>query len=195
MTNPARFHKNVPGDFYTTGCEDCGDCLSCEEPEYEAPTLLAPQGGPSENCDTYFIRQPVTPEEVEAACRALLSCCVGALRYGGKDAEIIARLGNGPSYCDFIQTDRGTLIPTLNPTGGYRKELRKKVRRERTARRNRFRAKVDGERVTWHLAWKEPGAKLNPPMFRFWPRFAKRAHLFFHMRKHARKHSVKGFHQ
>lgn len=73
---PRRFERNVPGPFYTTG-----DCLACAAPEYEAPDLLAPlEGG---NHDTYFVRQPETPEEVEKACRALEVCCVAALRYEG----------------------------------------------------------------------------------------------------------------
>lgn len=92
---PRRFEKNVPGPFYTTG-----DCLACAAPEWEAPELLAPlEGG---NYDTYFVRQPSTPEEVEKACRALEVCCVAALRYGGADPTIIRRLGNDPLYCDHL---------------------------------------------------------------------------------------------
>jgi hypothetical protein len=44
--------------FYTTG-----DCLACDAPEHEAPDLLAPLTG--DNCDTYFVQQPTTPDEVE----------------------------------------------------------------------------------------------------------------------------------
>ena len=90
-----RFRKNVPGPFYTTG-----DCLACEAPEEEAPDLLAPLIG--DNGDTYFVRQPTTPAEVERACRALEVCCVAALRYGGTDQNIIRRLGNDPEYCDRL---------------------------------------------------------------------------------------------
>ena len=82
---PHRFRKNVPGPFYTTG-----DCLACDAPEHEAPDLLAPLTG--DNYDTYFVRQPVTPDEVERACRALEVCCAAALRYGGTDPNIIAGL-------------------------------------------------------------------------------------------------------
>jgi len=85
-----RLEKNAPGPFYTNG-----DCLACE-----APDLLAPLG--DDNLDTYFVRQPATPEEVERACRALEVCCVAALRYGGADPEIIRRLGNDPLYCDHL---------------------------------------------------------------------------------------------
>ena len=90
-----RFRKNVPGPFYTTG-----DCLACDAPEHEAPDLLAPLIG--DNLDTYFVRQPTTPDEVERACRALEVCCVIALRYGGTDPNIIRRLGNEPDYCDRL---------------------------------------------------------------------------------------------
>ena len=92
---PHRFRKNVPGPFYTTG-----DCLACDAPEHEAPDLLAPLTG--NNADTYFVRQPTTPDEVERACRALEVCCVAALRYGGTDPNIIRRLGNEPDYCDRL---------------------------------------------------------------------------------------------
>ena len=90
-----RFRQNVPGPFYTTG-----DCLACDAPEHEAPDLLAPLIGC--NSDTYFVRQPSTPDEVERACRALEVCCVLALRYGGSDPNIIRRLGNDPDYCDRL---------------------------------------------------------------------------------------------
>ena len=92
---PQRSGKNVSGDFYTTG-----DCLACDAPESEAPDLLAPLS--IENTDTYFVKQPQTDEEVERACRAMEVCCVAALRYGGKDEEIIKRLGNNADYCDFL---------------------------------------------------------------------------------------------
>lgn len=90
-----RFRKNAPGPFYTTG-----DCLACDAPEYEAPHFLAPLT--HNNSDTYFVRQPSTPDEVERACRALEVCCVAALRYGGSDPDIIRRLGNDPDYCDRL---------------------------------------------------------------------------------------------
>lgn len=90
-----RFEKNAPGPFYTTG-----ECMACGAPEVQAPGFLAPVE--SENSDTYFVRQPSTPEEVEQACRALEVCCVNALRYGGQDPVIIRRLGNDPQYCDHL---------------------------------------------------------------------------------------------
>ena len=92
---PIRFEKNVPGDFYTTG-----DCMACEAPESEAPDMLAPLN--ALNGDTYFVKQPETPEEIERACCALEVCCVAALRYGGKNPAIIRRLGNNPEYCDHL---------------------------------------------------------------------------------------------
>lgn len=96
---PQRFEKNVPGDFYTTG-----DCLACDCPEHEAPDLLAPlKNG---NYDTYFVKQPETPDEVERACRAIEVCCVCTLRYGGKNPGIIRRLGNNPEYCDFLLSSK-----------------------------------------------------------------------------------------
>ncbi|WP_082565616.1 ferredoxin [Duganella sp. Root1480D1] len=91
-----RFKKNAPGSFYTTG-----ECLSCGAPESLAPELLAELN--DDNSDTYFLRQPTTPEEIEHACQAIEVCCVDALRYGGDDPRIIERLGNNPVCCDHLQ--------------------------------------------------------------------------------------------
>ena len=88
-----RLGKNAPGPFYTTG-----ECTACGAPEAEAPELLAPLD--DDNWDTFFVRQPQTPGEVEQACRAVEVCCLSALRYGGTDADIIRRLGNRPEFCD-----------------------------------------------------------------------------------------------
>jgi hypothetical protein len=99
-----RLPKNAPGPFYTLGyyCHGrwCGECLACEAPEAEAPDLLAPlKDG---NQDTYFLRQPATPDEIERACRAIEVCCVAALRYAGTDPAIIRRLGNTSMHSDYI---------------------------------------------------------------------------------------------
>lgn len=99
---PQRYPLNAPGPFYTTG-----QCLACEAPEAEAPELLAPLNGG--NYTTYFVRQPVTPEEVEHACKAIGVCCVMDLRYGGTDRAIIASLGNDPITCDYVIRD-GQLV-------------------------------------------------------------------------------------
>ncbi len=92
-----RFPKNAAGDFYTTG-----ECLSCGIPEYWAPECLAPLDDPgNELSDTYFLRQPATPEEVRRVCTAAKSCCADAIRYAGTDAVILGLLDNNPRYCDF----------------------------------------------------------------------------------------------
>ena len=100
-----RFHKNAPGSFYTTG-----ECLSCGTPEAEAPECLAPLD--EQNGDTYFLRQPETPEEVEHACNAINVCCADALRYGGTDPNIIRRLGNNPLCCDHLLSETAPLPTT-----------------------------------------------------------------------------------
>jgi hypothetical protein len=108
FNHPKRFPKNAPGPFYALGdvCKDgtwCGHCLSCDVPESEAPTLLAPLT--ETNSDTYFLRQPETPEEIEQACSAIEVCCVDALRYGGRDPKILARLAR-TGCCDYSLNDR-----------------------------------------------------------------------------------------
>lgn len=77
-----------------------GGCTACGAPEAEAPTLLSELT--DDNWETYFVRQPVTPEEVEQACRAIQCCCLDTLRYGGTDPAIITRLGNARTYCDHL---------------------------------------------------------------------------------------------
>jgi hypothetical protein len=103
----SRFHKNAAGPFYTTG-----QCLACTMPESEAPSLLAPLN--DENSDTYFIRQPETAEEIEAACRAALVCCVSSIRYGGHDPNIIRRLGNRDEHCDHLLPGGPVRVPEDN---------------------------------------------------------------------------------
>jgi hypothetical protein len=93
-----RCELNVPGPFYTMGT-----CLACGAPEADAPDLLAPLT--DGNYTTYFVKQPQTTEEVERACNAIRVCCVMDLRYGGKDWEIIKRLGNDELACDYIIRD------------------------------------------------------------------------------------------
>src|SRR6266566_5684370 len=100
--------KNAAGAWYTTGY-----CTACGAPEDQAPTLLAPLT--DDQLDTFFIRQPTTPAEVEAACRAAQVCCTSALRYGGQDPEIIKRLGNTPEFCDYLVSRAGSIVPAPLP--------------------------------------------------------------------------------
>jgi hypothetical protein len=85
--------RNAPGPFYAV--EKL--CLACGLPEDEAPELLANLD--ESDGDTYFIKQPTTPEEVERACSAITVCCVGALRYAGNDPAIIQRLQKWSTDC------------------------------------------------------------------------------------------------
>jgi hypothetical protein len=112
--HPNRFPKNAPGAFYTLGdiTQDgtwCGRCLSCNVPEEEAPTLLAALT--DTNSDTYFLRQPETDEEIEQACNAIDVCCVDALRYGGQDPKILARL-HKTDCCDYSLHGNNIKPPT-----------------------------------------------------------------------------------
>jgi 4Fe-4S single cluster domain of Ferredoxin I len=102
-----RFHKNVPGPFYSTG-----ECTACTLPESEAPDLLARLD--DENSDTYFIRQPETQAEIERACLAARVCCVDAIRYGGTDQNIILLLGNRPEHCDHLLPGGPVRLPGEN---------------------------------------------------------------------------------
>jgi hypothetical protein len=89
-TPRAPFPLNAPGDFYV---ED-GLCIACEAPEHEAPALMSHvKDGSRDDCyHCYFKRQPQTPEEVQQAIRAVQVACCGAVRYGGRDPQIVSRL-------------------------------------------------------------------------------------------------------
>lgn len=109
--HPDRLPANAAGPFYTTGRRQrggrwCGDCLACEVPEDLAPGLLAPLS--HSNTDTFFVRQPTTPDEVASACAALTSCCVDALRYGGQDPEILGALP--ARLCDYRVSRSGRVV-------------------------------------------------------------------------------------
>ena len=88
--------------------------MGCGAPEAQAPTLLEPCT--PENLQTYFVRQPDTPDDIELACGALQVCCVNSLRYGGKDRLILRRLGNTADYCDYRITWWGGIVPALPET-------------------------------------------------------------------------------
>jgi len=57
---------------------------------------------PFEEC--YFRRQPQTPDEVVQAMNAICVSEVCALRYGGRDPEIIRQVGPGQSDYSLDET-------------------------------------------------------------------------------------------
>jgi hypothetical protein len=82
---------NAPGPFYS---ENDG-CITCGAPHAAAPELMAwylDPSGTNRLTHCFFKRQPVTPEEVEAALQAMHASCVENLRYGGDDPAILDRL-------------------------------------------------------------------------------------------------------
>ena len=87
---PKRFRLNAPGDFYVAD----GECITCLLPARAAPTLMglheAELSSGGSHC--FFARQPQSTAEFEAAILALQCSCCGALRYGGRDAVVLARL-------------------------------------------------------------------------------------------------------
>jgi hypothetical protein len=73
--------------------------MSCGAPEVVAGALMSHDG--KGHC--FFVRQPTTAEEVNAAILSLWCSCCGAVRYGGHDHGILVRLAEiGESdTCDF----------------------------------------------------------------------------------------------
>ena len=99
--HPRRHPKNVDGPFYSLAEGDKDDthseCLDCELPQSEGNHLISSLNG--DDGDTYFVKQPETPEEIDMAITACGVCCVNGLRYGGKDPEIIKQMDS--DECDY----------------------------------------------------------------------------------------------
>lgn len=83
MNPGARHRLNVTGPFYVVD----GACITCGAPEQEARALMSNEDG---HC--YFKRQPATTDESNRAIRAVVVSCCGAVRYGGRDPEILRRV-------------------------------------------------------------------------------------------------------
>src|SRR5882672_2277680 len=95
---PQRVPQNAPGDFYV----QANRCTRCCMPHHEAPDLMNDPDAPFEEC--YFRRQPQTPDEVVQAMNAICVSEVCALRYGGRDPEIIRQVGPGQSDYSLDET-------------------------------------------------------------------------------------------
>jgi len=82
---------NASGPFYVENQE----CTACGAPHAVAPALMgwtqAPETHPG-NTHCYFKKQPEGPEEVEEALDAIRVSCCGAVRYCGRDPEIVEKL-------------------------------------------------------------------------------------------------------
>jgi hypothetical protein len=107
MAADERNPKNAPGPFYVLK-----GCIACCTPEAVAPELVT--GGESD-VGCYFMRQPESPQEIDAAISAMLSSCVGIFRYGGHDLEIRRRLAElGESrVCDHPLVGHPEVIRNL----------------------------------------------------------------------------------
>lgn len=58
--------------------------------------------------DTYLVKQPSTEKELQQIINAIDVCCVSALRYGGKNPDILSRIS--PEYCDYAMHSDGTIV-------------------------------------------------------------------------------------
>jgi hypothetical protein len=94
---PQRHPLNAPGDFYVLN----DMCIACEAPECEAPDLVG-HCGDRGTYHCYFKRQPKTTAEISDAISAVVVSCCRAVRYGGDDHSIIARVAelNRADSCD-----------------------------------------------------------------------------------------------
>ncbi len=81
--------KDAPGDFYVQH----GECTACGAPEPVAPDLIRWDDDPARKYDhCYFRKQPENSQELEQALGAIAVSCCQAIRYRGKDTDIIRRI-------------------------------------------------------------------------------------------------------
>jgi len=96
MANPRRRHPdNLPGPWFVDDT-----CIDCDASRQCAPDLFAERGGQS-----VVIRQPVTPDEVAAAARAMLACPTGSIGSGEPPRDLDRlfphELEDGVHYCGY----------------------------------------------------------------------------------------------
>lgn len=99
MKKRERTPLNVKGDFYV----EKDSCLACMAPEDSAPDLI----GYDNETGCYFKKQPETAEELDRAIEAIEVSCIAALRYCGRNPQIIVRLRrakeiDGEERCDIF---------------------------------------------------------------------------------------------
>ena len=96
MADPARRHPaNAPGPWFVdTTCIDCDVSRQC------APWMFGAAGG-----QAVVDRQPASPDEEQAATRALLACPTGSIGVVGKkprtEGLFPERLEDGLYYCGY----------------------------------------------------------------------------------------------
>ena len=106
--NPRRYEaepENASGDFYVQRDQ----CIICRLPYETAPGIFgfhdASLGtGVHVGSHCYVALQPATPAELDLTIEALTSSCCSAVRYSGKDPDIIERIkakGSAQS-CDHV---------------------------------------------------------------------------------------------
>lgn len=82
------------------------DFCTCPVPGRAAPALCG--------SDTVYghwpIRQPRTPAETAALCRAARGCERQVIRYGGQDPVVIGQLGNIPDRSDYLIDENTSTI-------------------------------------------------------------------------------------
>jgi hypothetical protein len=123
MTYP-RNPLNAPGPFYVVENE----CIACGAPEAEAGGLMSHD----DTSQCYFLRQPTSAGEVDAAISATWSSCCGAVRYGGQDQAILTRFAELDMLlsCDFqpdvptpvIRRDRARFRYSTSPVSLQKSE-------------------------------------------------------------------------
>jgi hypothetical protein len=116
--------KNAAGPFYVVHER----CIACQAPESEAPDLMTHDEGEEIGYQCYFKKQPTTPEQLDQAINAVIVSCCGAVRYAGRDPEILKRICDPRWEPYAIQCD-ALLDPETRSVGPFqaRRQLEKHV--------------------------------------------------------------------
>jgi len=91
------YPKNAPGGFYVAQNE----CIACGAPKAVAPDLIDFDEDSNGLSHCYFKKQPVHPDEITRAIKALDMCCCGSYHYSGHNQEIRKQL-KAAGYADVI---------------------------------------------------------------------------------------------
>jgi len=97
------YYKNCKGDFIVDN-SDCDHCHYCKLPQTVAPGLIE-----FDRSSCYFIKQPETKEEIDIAINALSVCDCSAVKYRGKDKQIINKILSSPYIKSTCATEATAL--------------------------------------------------------------------------------------
>jgi hypothetical protein len=95
-----RYHLNVVGDFFV----EAGCCTMCGVPQSQAPELFTDDG-----TQCYVAKQPGSSTELHKMYGVLAAQDLDCVRYGGRDATILAALSKIDHGRHIVRERRGLM--------------------------------------------------------------------------------------